>query len=77
MKLFPHYKIGDLFNFPAGNMFWSKIDAIYQLFTYDLNEYFPNEEEQINDSIMHGIERIWLYLVIYNGYYYKTIFKFF
>ena len=77
LKLFPHYKIGDLFNFPAGNMFWSKIDAIYQLFTYDLNEYFPNEEEQINDSIMHGIERIWLYLVIYNGYYYKTIFKFF
>ena len=77
IKLFPHYKISELFNFPAGNMFWSKVDAIFQLFTYDFGEYFPNEGEQTNDTIMHGIERIWLYLVVYNGYYYKTIFKFF
>ena len=77
LKLFPHYKIGELFNFPAGNMFWSKVNAIFQLFTYDFSEYFPNEGDQTNDTIMHGIERIWLYLVIYNGYYYKTIFKFF
>ena len=77
IKLFPHYKISELFNFPAGNMFWSKVEAIFQLFTYDFSEYFPNEGEQTNDTIMHGIERIWLYLVVYNGYYYKTIFKFF
>ena len=76
LKLFPHYKIGELFNFPAGNMFWSKVNAIFQLFTYDFSEYFPNEGDQTNDTIMHGIERIWLYLVIYNGYYYKTIFIF-
>lgn len=77
LKLFPHYKIGELINFPAGNMFWSKVDAIFQLFIYDFSEYFPNEGDQKNDTIMHGIERIWLYLVIYNGFYYKTIFRFF
>ena len=77
LKLFPHHKIDELINFPAGNMFWSKVDAIFQLFIYDFSEYFPNEGDQTNDTIMHGIERIWLYLVIYNGFYYKTIFRFF
>jgi lipopolysaccharide biosynthesis protein len=76
-KLFPKYKLGKLINFPAGNMFWAKIDAIYQIFLCDLNIYFPKENGQINDTIMHGIERIWLYLVKFNGFYYKSIFKFF
>jgi len=74
-KLFPKCEIGKLINFPAGNMFWAKIDAIYQIFLCDLNEYFPKESDQINDTIMHGIERIWLYLVKFNGFYYKSIFK--
>ena len=76
-KLFPDYEIGELFNFPAGNMFWAKIKAIYQIFTYDFEEYFPKEDDQTNDTIMHGIERIWLYLVKFNKFRYKTIFKFF
>ena len=76
-KLFPNYKIGKLLNFPAGNMFWAKIEAIYQIFVIDINEYFPNENGQLNDTIMHGIERIWLYLVKFNGFYYKIIFKYF
>ena len=76
-KLFPKYEIGKLINFPAGNMFWAKIDAIYQIFLCDLNKYFPKESGQINDTIMHGIERIWLYLVKFNGFYYKSVFKFF
>ena len=76
-KLFPKYKIGELSNFPAGNMFWAKIDAIFQIFIYDFSEYFPKEDDQTNNTIMHGIERIWLYLVKFNKFYYKTIFKFF
>ena len=62
-KLFSKYKIGDLTNFPAGNMFWARIEAIFQIFLYDFSEYFPNENEQTNDTILHAIERIWLYLV--------------
>ena len=76
-KLFPNCEMGDLLNFPAGNMFWAKINAIYQIFTHDFGEYFPNEDDQTNDTIMHGIERIWLYLVKFNKFQYKTIFKFF
>ena len=62
--------------FPVGNMFWSKITSIYQIF--DLNKIinkFPKEKNQIDGTIMHGIERFWIYLVKFNGYYYKKIFK--
>ena len=76
-KILKNNTIGELVNFPAGNMFWAKIRAIYQIFTYDFSKYFPNEDNQINDTIMHGIERIWLYLVKLNNFYYKVIFKFF
>ena len=75
-KLFSKYKLGDLSNFPAGNMFWARIEAIFQIFLYDFSEYFPNENEQTNDTILHAIERIWLYLVKYNNYYYKIIFNY-
>jgi len=74
-KYFPGYERGELVNFPAGNMFWAKIKAIYQVFDIDLKEYYPSEDDQINDTIMHGIERIWLYLVKLNRYKYKVIFK--
>ena len=73
--LFPNCELGELLNFPAGNMFWSKIKAIYQIFIYDFTKDFPKEDYQTNDTIMHGIERIWLYLVKYNHYNYKVIFK--
>ena len=76
-KLFSFNGIGELVNFPAGNMFWAKIDAIFQLFILDLSEYFPREEEQTNDTIMHGIERIWIYLVKFNHFKYKIIFNIF
>ena len=76
-KLFSNYKVGELSNFPAGNMFWARIGAISQIFTYDFSKYFPSEDNQTNDTIMHGIERIWLYLVKSNNFYYKVIFKFF
>ena len=76
-KLFSNYQVGELSNFPAGNMFWARMTAISQIFLYDFSEYFPEEDKQTNDTIMHAIERIWLYLVKFNKFYYKIIFKFF
>ncbi len=72
-KIFGAFKVGEKLDFPAGNMFWAKTKAIYQIFNIRLK--YPKELNQTNGTIMHGIERIWLYLVKLNGYYYKTIFK--
>lgn len=74
-KIFPGNEIGNLKAFPAGNMFWSRTKAIFQIFIYDFSKYFSKEKDQKNDTIMHGIERIWLYLVKMNGFSYKIIFK--
>jgi lipopolysaccharide biosynthesis protein len=76
-KLFKYYKIGKKIEFPVGNMFWAKINSIYQIFELDLKNVFPQERYQVDGTIMHGIERIWVYLVKLNGYYYKKIFKHF
>ena len=76
-KLFPGYKIGNFIIFPVGNMFWAKVNAIYQIFQKDFESLFPKESGQTNGTIMHAIERLWLYLVKLNGYYYKMIFKYF
>lgn len=74
-KIFPRNEIGNLKVFPAGNMFWSRTEAIFQIFIFDFYRYFSKEKDQTNDTIMHGIERIWLYLAKMNGFSYKIIFK--
>ena len=63
--------------FPSGNMFWAKVKAVYQIFEIKLNNLFPRELNQTNGTIMHAIERIWLYLVKLNGFYYKVLFKYY
>ena len=73
-KLSKNYNLGELLDFPAGNMFWAKINAIFQIFDFDFIQNFPKEKKQKDSTIMHAIERIWLYLVKYNGYDYKAIF---
>ena len=57
--------------FPAGNMFWGRTDALKQIFDLDIqiNE-IPAEEGQRDGTIMHAIERLWLYLADSNGYTY-------
>ena len=72
-KLFKGFKIDEKLTFPVGNMFWAKTKAIYQIFNIRLK--YPKESNQLNKTIMHSIERIWLYLVKLNGFYYKSIFK--
>ena len=74
-QIYPGFEIGDNIIFPSGNMFWAKISAIYQIFKIRFKKKFPKELNQTNETIMHAIERIWLYLVKLNGFYYKIIFK--
>ena len=76
-KLSKSFRIGNNFEFPVGNMFWAKTDSIHQIFGFKLKNIFPKEKKQIDGAIMHGIERIWLFLVKFNGYYFKKIFKHF
>ena len=74
----PKIKIKDkISEFPAGNMFWARTSAIYQIFKINIQKNFPNELGQLDFTIMHAIERIWTYLTKLNGYYYKIIFKHF
>jgi len=69
------YQVGKILDFPIGNMFWSRVSAIHQIFEINISAQFPKEKWQIDCTIMHEIERFWLFLVKINGYYYKKIFK--
>ena len=62
-------------DFPMGNMFWAKIESVHQLFKIKFNEEVPEENKQLDGTLIHGIERIWIYVAKYNGFYYKKIFK--
>ena len=58
-------------------MFWAKVDAIYQIFEQNIEGKCPEEKDMSFYTILHAIERIWLYIIKLNGYYYKKIFKHF
>ena len=72
--LFPNKDIwpGNILAFPVGNMFWSRTKAIYQIFNEKIIELSPEENGALDGTILHAIERIWLYLVKLNGFKYKT-----
>lgn len=72
-KISPGYKVGNKIDFPAGNMFWAKTAAVYQIFNLDINELVPREPIKIDGTIIHAIERIWISVVKLNGYFYKKI----
>ena len=77
-KLFKFkFNIGSKIEFPIGNMFWARVNSIYQIFNEDFTNEIPKELGQKDGTIMHAIERIWLYLVKLNGYYYQKTFKHF
>ena len=76
-KINKNAKIGNIIDFPAGNMFWAKVEAVYQIFNLNILDTFPKENYQVDGTIMHGIERFWLFLVKMNNFYYKKIFKHF
>ena len=69
------YQVGKILDFPIGNMFWSRVSAVHQIFELNISDQFPKEKWQTDCTIMHAIERFWLFLVKINGFYYKKIFK--
>lgn len=55
-------------------MFFGKTEAVKQLLGSNYTIYdFPIEEGQIDGTIMHAIERSWLYIAKANGYTSKAI----
>ncbi len=60
-------------NFSAGSMFWCKTDAIKQLFDLNLEwEDFGVEEETIEGTLAHAVERIFGIACKYNNYDFAT-----
>ena len=72
--LFPFLKlkIGNVLDFPVGNMFWARTSAVYQIFDDKIIKKCPEEKGQLDGTMLHAIERIWLYLAKLNGFYYKS-----
>ena len=68
-KIFNGYEMGNLLDFPAGDMFWAKLKAVYQIFVTDFSGDICQEGTPL--TMLYALERIWLYIVKSNGYYYK------
>lgn len=59
--------------FPAGNMFWARTEAIAPLLgKHYTTKDFPLEEGQLNLTLAHCVERIWVYLLEAQGYSYQV-----
>ena len=74
-RISPGYTVGNNFKYPLGNMFWARVDAVYQIFENKFIKIFSEETIKVNNETVKVSEIIWLYLVKINGYYYKTIFN--
>ena len=74
-RIYPGYIAGNNFKYPLGNMFWARVNAVYQIFEHRFIKFFSEEIQKVNNETVKVSEIIWLYLVKINGYYYKTIFN--
>ena len=55
--------------FPAGDMFWMRTKAVKNLFDIAAwEDMIPEENKQIDATVMHAIERLWVYVAKANGY---------
>lgn len=61
--------------FPVGNMFWARTDAVLPLFERLNFDLFPEECGQVNATIAHCIERIWVYVAKARNYDYDCVFN--
>ena len=70
-----HYQVNItqlIFDFPEGNMFWTKSSAIFPAF-----KLFSKVKSKTKLLLIlkEYIEKIWVFLLKINGFFYKTIFK--
>ena len=62
-------ELPDQLTFPAGNMFWARVEAVKPLFDLHLKQKdFPEESGQRYATIAHQIERSWVYIAKAKGY---------
>ena len=72
-KINPKFHIlKGIIDFPEGNMFWAKSNAIYKIFRLDKHIF---NSRKLLLLLENNLDKIWIYLVGIDGYLYKTIFK--
>lgn len=55
--------------FPAGNMLWFRPKSVRQLFSPDVPTFHSEgDDEKIDGTIMHAVERLWPYVAESNGF---------
>lgn len=55
----PKPRVFEVLNFPAGGMFWARVDALLPLLQHDWKyEDFPMERGQLDGTLHHAIERM-------------------
>ena len=75
-EIFPSIKIiKNYSDCPEVNMFWAKTLAIHQIFKKHFLKKITKENKNLNNTIQNFIDRIWIYIVRLNGFYYNQIFK--
>ena len=64
--------ISDIIDYPEENMFWARAKIIYPLFNIDSKIL-----SDINFQLMldNNLEKMWIYIIKFNGYFYRKIFK--
>jgi GT2 family glycosyltransferase len=56
-------------DFPSGSMFWARTDALKPLLDLELKyEDFPPEQNQIDETLAHAIERLYFYVCEHAGF---------
>ena len=75
---FINLRISKKLELPLGNMFWAKVDSIFQIFEKEFQNDIKNEiEQKQKKNAIFIMERLLLVIVKLNGYYFKKIFKHF
>jgi lipopolysaccharide biosynthesis protein len=64
-------------DFSAGSFFWARTDSIRQLFSLGLTyESFESEDQQVESTLAHAVERVFPYLARCNQYSYEKVVSF-